>query len=328
MENLSMEALAGQRLMVGFEGIVFNSDLEILIRDLKVGGLILFARNIESPEQVAELCARAQGAAKDSGLPPLFVSVDQEGGVVARFKEPFTVFKGNPSIHSVSQADEFGRIVSDELRRVGVNMNLAPVLDVAFEQDSIMTNRSFKGGVKTVSALGTSVIKAMQDKGIMAVAKHFPGIGRTVADSHVELPILDVDQETLMRSDLLPFVEAQKSDVAGMMLSHILYRDLDPAWPASLSYTIAKQLLRDQLGYQGVVMTDDLDMKAIRHDIHTCIRQILRCHIDMVLICHKGPNIQKAYDDIFRHISRNPDMLQAGKESVNRILALKRKYLV
>ncbi len=319
--------LAGQRLMVGFEGLEFNSDLEYLIHDLHIGGLILFAINIESPAQVTTLCTRVQEFAGKCKLPPLFVSVDQEGGVVARFKEPLTVFKGNPFIHTLEQADVFGRIVSEELRRMGVNMNLAPVMDVAFEPDSIMIDRAFKGDSSTVSELGVRMIRTMQTNKVMAVAKHFPGIGRTIADSHFELPVLETEYKTMMNSDVLPFIAAGKAGVAGMMLSHILYRKLDPVWPASLSPAIAKHLLRDRLGYQGVVMTDDLDMKAIRYDIRTCIRQILRSHIDMVLICHKGPDIQAAYDEILRQISAQPDMLEAAEESYHRILTLKKQFL-
>ena len=186
---ISQKLMAGQRLMLGFDGIELNEDLKYIIGDIKACGIILFTRNIESPEQVTCLCRACQDYAKSRGVPPLFISVDQEGGAVARLKEPFTVFKGNPFIESVEDARKFASITADELKQVGINMDFAPVLDIAPEGvDSIMKDRVFKGDAKKVSTLGAELIFTLQNKGIMAVAKHFPGIGRTVKDSHFHLP--------------------------------------------------------------------------------------------------------------------------------------------
>ena len=289
---ISQKLMAGQRLMLGFDGIELNEDLKYIIDDIKACGIILFTRNIESPEQVTCLCRACQDYAKSRGVPPLFISVDQEGGAVARLKEPFTVFKGNPFIESVEDARKFASITADELKQVGINMDFAPVLDIAPEGvDSIMKDRVFKGDAKKVSTLGAELIFTLQNKGIMAVAKHFPGIGRTVKDSHFHLPVLDIDLESLWQSDMVPFVDAKNQDVAGIMLSHISYPQLDYQWQASLSPFIVNDLLRNQIGYDGLVMTDDLDMKAIEDNMETCIRQILKSGIDIALICHKGPNI-------------------------------------
>jgi beta-N-acetylhexosaminidase len=320
--------MAGQRLMLGFDGIELNEDLKYIIGDIKAGGIILFKRNIESPEQVAALCDACRNYAKSCGVPPLFIATDQEGGVVARLKAPFTQFKGNPFIESVRDAGNFAAITADELNQVGINMNLAPVLDIAPEGvDSIMKDRVFKGDAKNVSRLGREVIHTLQKKNIMAVAKHFPGIGRTVKDSHFHLPVLDIDLETLKQSDLVPFADAKNEGVSGIMLSHILYPQLDNRWQASLSPLIANDLLRDQMGYDGLVMTDDLDMKAIVHDMKTCIRQILRAGIDMALICHKGPDIDVAYHEIIRLLNEDERLCLMGKTSVERILRIKKKYL-
>ncbi len=294
MDNdvLSKKLMAGQRLMLGFDGLVFNDELKYIINELNAGGIILFKQNIESPDQVTRLCHDCQDYAKACDTPPLFIAVDQEGGVVARLKSPFTQFDGNPFIRTIEEAKAFAQVASDELKQSGFNMNMAPVLDWVPEGvDSIMKTRAFKGDIKTVSLLGNQMITTFQENGIMAVAKHFPGIGRTIKDSHFHLPILDIDPGTLKKTDMVPFVDAKANDVAGVMLSHIFYSQLDDQWQASLSPAIAHDLLRDKLGYDGLVMTDDLDMKAINKDIRTCIHQILRSSIDMVLICHKGPNI-------------------------------------
>jgi len=164
----------------------------------------------------------------------------------------------------------------------------------------------------------------------MAVAKHFPGIGRTVLDSHLEMPPLDADLQTLESSDLRPFYRALEYDVSGIMLSHILYSKIDKKWPASLSTKIAKDLLRVGMGFDGIVMTDDLDMGAIKnnYDIKAVIKQILMADIDITLICHKGPNIEIAYEKILKELKDSKSIKTKGKESVKRILETKEKYLL
>ena len=320
--------MAGQRLMLGFDGIDLNEEVKHIIGDIRAGGLILFKRNIETPDQVKALCKSCRAYAESCGLPPLFISIDQEGGTVARLREPFTLFKGNPYIEALEDARHFAAVTARELKSIGVNMNLAPVLDVAGDKgDSIMKDRAFKGNPERVASLGTEVIRTFQNNGILAVAKHFPGIGRTVKDSHLFLPELDMDLPDLETSDFIPFMAAKNEGVSGIMLSHILYPKLDEKWPASLSPFIAKDLLRDWIGYEGLVMTDDLDMKAIEKDIGTCVYQILSSGIDMALICHKGPNIDKAYHEIRRLLQEDETLSILGKKSLERILRVKQKYL-
>ena len=161
----------------------------------------------------------------------------------------------------------------------------------------------------------------------MAVAKHFPGIGRTVQDSHFHLPVLNIDLKTLEQSDMIPFKNAKESDVSGIMLSHISYPKLDHKWQASLSPFIANDLLRSQMGYEGLVITDDLGMKAIRHDMKTCIQQILKSGIDIALICHKGPDIDIACNEIKKQISQNKNLYQACNISLQRILKYKKNIV-
>ena len=325
---VSQKLMAGQRLMLGFDGVELNEELKYIIKDMNACGIILFTRNIDSPKQVTTLCSACQAYAKRCGLPPLFIAVDQEGGVVARLKEPFTLFRGNPFIDSVEDARTFAAVTAHELSQVGINMNFAPVLDIAPKGvDSIMKDRVFKGDAKNISRLGIEIILTLQKNGIMAVAKHFPGIGRTIKDSHSHLPVLDIDLANLWQSDLIPFVDAEKQNVAGIMLSHISYPKLDKKWQASLSPFIAGTLLRNQMGYDGLVMTDDMDMKAIKVDMKTCIRQILKSEIDMALICHKGPNIETAFHEIIQQLKDDENLYLKGRNSLERILRVKKKYL-
>jgi len=327
---LSNEQLAGQRLMVGFDGIGLNDDLKFLIDHIKVGGVILFARNLETPDQIKDLCAGLQDFAASCGQPPLFIAIDQEGGQVARLKEPFTQFPGNPHMHDEADAVHFAEVTAAELSQVGINMNMAPVLDVAPKEiDSIMAQRSFGGDPDWVARLGLKVIEHLQQNRIMAVAKHFPGIGRTILDSHLDLPVLKDDLEAIARFDLIPFEICIRHGVSGIMLSHIFYPQLDDQWPASLSKNIADDLLRQHMGYDGLIMTDDLDMGAImKHfNIQNSIQQILTADIDLALICHKGPNIEIAFEQIVKIITDSPEMKARGIESAGRIMGAKNKYL-
>ena len=328
--DFSDKQMAGQRLMVGFDGTEMNAELEFLIDTLKVGGIILFFRNLIDPGQIKNLCFSMQSYARSCGQPPLLIAIDQEGGQVARLKEPFTQFPGNPKMKGPEDAVFFAETTAKELSEVGINMNMAPVLDVAPEDiNSVMAERAFGPDPSWVSEQGKVVIEHLQAEKIMAVAKHFPGIGRTVLDSHFELPDLDIDVDAMKGFDLFPFKAAISHDVAGIMLSHIRYIGIDPDWPASLSKIIADDLLRKQMGYDGVVMTDDLDMGAIEkhYDIKTGIHQILSADIDMTLICHAGPNIENAFKEILDVQGRSQTMRAKGVKSLKRIVRLKKRYI-
>lgn len=327
--TFSTEQLAGQRLMAGFDGTVLNADLKLLIGTFKAGGLILFARNAETPDQIRNLCAQAQAYAADCGQPPLFIAIDQEGGQVARLKAPFTRFPEKPPLKNRADAENFARITARELTDVGINMNMAPVMDVNDPSiESVMRNRAFSHDADTVAQIGVTVIAGLQEKKVMAVAKHFPGIGRTTLDSHIDQPVLDADIETL-QADLVPFAAAVDHQVAGMMLSHIRYSALDPELPASLSVKIARDLLRHRMGYDGLVLTDDLDMGAIcnHFGINTAIDCILEADIDLILICHKGPAQAEAFARTCAWLAKAPGRRLRGLHSVERIMRFKRQYL-
>jgi len=330
MHRLSDKQMAGQRLMIGFDGIDLNEDLQYHIKNHQVGGLILFSRNITSPEQVRSLCDSTQAFARACGLPGLLIAIDQEGGTVARLKHPFTEFPGNIHMRTQEDAVNFARISAQELIDVGINMNMAPVLDVAFDpQVSIMKARSFGSDPDWVAQMGLTVIAHLQAGGVVSVAKHFPGIGRTILDSHLELPYLEADADELWAGDLEPFRQAIAHDVCGVMLAHICFRALDDEWPASLSKKIARNLLRHRMGYDGLVITDDLDMGAIKKHwgIRLVMQQILEAEIDVALLCHPGPDIATAYESIFSFQSASLRNRSLCERSVERIMRLKTRYL-
>lgn len=319
---------AGQRLMAGFRGTRLTDELRFLIDGLKVGGIILFARNIETPAQVGDLCRSAQEYAVASGLPPLFIAVDQEGGPVARFRPPrFSELPGAPHVRDAAEASRLARRTAAELTDMGLNMNMAPVLDVApSEMASIMADRAYGGDPERAAEMGVAVIEGLQEKGVMAVGKHFPGIGRTVLDSHHDLPSFDGSRADLDAVELPPFAAAIRAGVSGVMLSHIQYDRIDPHWPASLSSRIAREMLRDEMGFGGLVLTDDLDMGAIkRHfDIETAAERILAAEVDVAIICHSLDVLKQAHRLIRGHLA---DGRYNGDASVERIMGLKSRFL-
>lgn len=325
----TMERLAGRRIMAGFHGTELNSDLRYLIDTIGVCGIILFSRNITGREQLKSLCGEADAYARSRGLPPLLIAVDQEGGGVARLKAPdFTEFAGPPAITDEADAAHFARITASELSEAGINMNMAPVMDVVPEGvDSAMSKRVFGSDPHRVARLGATVIHGLQEAGIMAVAKHFPGIGRSRVDSHIQRPDLFVSYESLAAFDLVPFRAAIAADVSGIMLSHVRYPEIDPRWPASLSAEIGAGLLRNQMGYNGVVFTDDLEMGAVanHHDMPEIARQVLGAGIDVALVCKTKARIEDLFESMCRHIASAPQAAESAEASVHRISTLQHR---
>ncbi|MCP4667418.1 MAG: beta-N-acetylhexosaminidase, partial [Deltaproteobacteria bacterium] len=233
-----------------------------------LGGVILFSRNIKSPLQLAALCNALQDKAMTYHGTPLFLAIDQEGGSVSRFKEPFTLFPGNRAMgkdkRPVDKAKAFARITAKEMALVGLNMNLAPVVDVQCDEpEKHLLGRTFSADPQKVALLGRTVVKVLQEQGVMAVAKHFPGLGKASLDPHFHLPKIDVTAEELEEVNCPPFRAAIEQGVSGIMTSHALYPFLDPERPSTLSRKTLKGLLRDSLGFQGLIMTDDLEMGAL-----------------------------------------------------------------
>lgn len=327
--HLSDAQLAGQRLIAGFSGMVFDAELRTLIAEIKVGGLIFFKRNIVSPEQLAELCRRAQECARACGQPPLILAIDQEGGDVARLPPPFAQFPGPPFMKDLADAERFAATTAAELAAAGITTDLAPVLDVAVKEvASVMARRAFGSDPQRVTRMGMAVIDGLQSRGIMAVAKHFPGIGRTTLDSHLDRPRLDAAGSDLEDLDLVPFRAAIGRGVSGIMLAHVVYADLDPAWPASLSVKIARELLRGRLGYGGVVYSDDLEMGAItRHyPLPTVMERILAADVDLALICHSAQKQSEAFEQILGSLAGSAASRRRARISAGRILSLKAAY--
>lgn len=269
LDRMSLEQRVGQVFMLGFEGTTLTAANRALIHDLHLGGVTLFARNIDSGQQLAALDADLQTIADPL---PLFISVDQEGGLVVRVTDGATVFPGNMAIGAsgdLALAREIARASAQELLAMGVNMNLAPVVDVNTNPlNPVIGVRSFGSDVEQVSALGSETVRGLQASGVSAVAKHFPGHGDTAVDSHRDLPVVPHSRARLESTELRPFQAAMQAGVDGIMTAHLYLPAIEPQanLPATLSHTVLTGLLREQLGFTGLILTDALDMDAIKRD--------------------------------------------------------------
>ncbi|MEW6046677.1 MAG: beta-N-acetylhexosaminidase, partial [Bacillota bacterium] len=270
LRSMSLEQKVGQILHVGFPGLEVGPEISELVRRHYVGGVILFARNVSDPVQVAALTNALQEMAKRSGAGiPLLVSVDQEGGLVARLTRGATVFPGNMALGAAGSEElayQAGLWTARELRAVGIHQNYAPVVDVNNNpQNPVIGVRSFGESPEAVARLGAAMVRGLQDGGVLATAKHFPGHGDTTVDSHIDLPTVAHPMDRLQRVELLPFRAAIEAGVASIMTAHITFPAVDPTpgLPATLSERVLTDLLRRQMRFEGLVVTDAMEMGAI-----------------------------------------------------------------
>ncbi len=285
----------GQFLIGSFKGTSVPPEWRSLARDFDVGGAILFSRNLEAPEQVSEVAMEIEAL---GGSMPAWVSVDQEGGRVARLKEPFTRWPPMSTLGragSEALADRFARALAAELRAVGITLDYAPVLDVHTNpRNPVIGDRALAERADDVARLGRAIVIALQDEGIAACGKHFPGHGDTLADSHNELPLVEHPPDRLRAVEFEPFRAAMAADVAFIMTAHVLVPSLDEERPATLSPAIVGRLLREELGFGGVILSDDLEMKAIsaKRGVPGAAVDAIGAGCDAVLICSGDIDLQ------------------------------------
>jgi len=334
IRNKSLEELVGQLFMVGFEGTRFNTDLSYFLKKCHVGGVIYFKRNVQDPWQLAELTRTLQEKAMEISSIPLFISIDQEGGPVTRLGPPFTQFESQSAMASSEDPEAmiryFARTQAQELKLVGINMDLTPVLDINNRgSEGLMAARSYGSDPHQVARLGALCIRELQQAGIIACAKHFPGLGDTELDSHQDLPIQLKDKKELENMELISFREAIKIPTGVVMVSHVQYPTYDLKHPASLSTPIVTGLLRRELGYEGLVITDDLEMGAIGHhyEIEEALLLAFTAGVDCLLICHDPEKIERGYSYLLKKIKTGAISEDLFKKSLQRNLTLKQKFL-
>lgn len=330
------EERAGQHIMAGFTGIEAPAALLARIREGRLGGIVLFKRNIESAAQLHHLTESLQAAARASRLQtPLLISIDEEGGRVSRVSPDF--FQLPPAqalgrIGDLELTERAARAIGAELRAVGINMNFAPVLDqLTNPACTVIGDRAFGNEPTIVGKMGAAFIAGLQAEGVAATAKHFPGIGGMAPDPHEVLPASPLSLEELLERELLPFIAAwtpgiTKSPAAAVMIAHAVFEKIGPARPASLSPAIAGALLRDRLQYGGLAVTDDLEMGAIEDAAGGAVSAIA-AGVDIALICQSGEVQEKALESLAAAIRSGHIPEAAEKRSRERIFAVKERYI-
>jgi beta-N-acetylhexosaminidase len=328
LAQMSLEQKVGQVMLVGFAGLTVDEAVAGLLQPRHVGGVVLFKRNIESAEQVARLNDELR--ALFAGRVPPFIAVDQEGGNVVRLSDRNVVLPGNMVLGATRDAQlayEAGRAQGDDLRRLGFNMNLAPVLDVnSNPRNPVIGIRAFGDDVGLVSALGVQFVRGQQAARVVTVAKHFPGHGAAEADSHKGLPVVNAPEAELRRQ-LAPFVAAMHAGLDGMMTAHIATPTLSngDATPATLSRHLLGNVLRDELGFEGLVVTDELEMDAIdsRYGVGAAAVLAVNAGADMVLVPWRAEKVDEVREALLEAARTGELPGSRLDEAVRRVLRAK-----
>ena len=303
-------------LVIGFDGLTLPDSTRRLLDRPWVSGVILFRRNVEDLSQVEELTHAIE--AHRHGL---LICVDQEGGPVRRLRDGFPDVGPMRDIPDTPAAYEAGKTLGRGLRRLGFNVNFAPVLDVdSNPANPVIGQRSFSSDPNEVAARGIALHLGLESEGVISCGKHFPGHGDTDLDSHLALPVLDFDRERLDSLELVPFRAAIEAGFPMLMTAHISLPRLDPDWPATLSPILIDELLRTELGFSGVVVSDDLEMAAVaeRYSPETMIRQGVHAGVDLFLMCHDLQKQQAA----LRAIEGIPaELRQQSQDRIDRLVS-------
>jgi len=301
---------AGEMFMVGFAGTDPEAAAE-LIQRYHAGGVILFSRNIGGAADTKALCEGLQRLRREVSDSPLFIAIDQEGGCVARITEGVTVFPGNMALGATGSerlTRQAGTVMASELSALGINVNLAPVLDISSNpRNPGIGARSFGFDPELAARLGTAAIEGMQENGVFAAAKHFPGLGEALVDSHDQLPVVHASAAQLEERELKPFRAAIAAGATFIMTAHCAYSALDPSLaPATLSRPILSDLLRERLRFEGIVITDCLEMASIENRFSTpdAALTAVRAGATMLLVCHTREKQITAIETLGRAVER------------------------
>jgi beta-N-acetylhexosaminidase len=328
VEEMSVRELVGQMFVIGVGGTEPDYYVEKMIRERNIGGVLLFAHNMESEAQTRALTGALQElSVKTEPAIPLFVAVDHEGGAVSRApwvtRQPAAARVGERG--EPGEAREIAARIGEELRRAGVNTDLAPVVDTGF--GAAIGNRSYGEDPRLVARMGAAAVEGFEGAGVVSAAKHFPNHGPATADSHADLPVVDHDLETLRSYDLPPFEAAVEAGVPMVMVGHLVYPAIDPGRPASLSPE-AVGMLREDLGFGGVVVTDDLAMAAASGGSSPARAAVgaVEAGADLLLISSPPQQQADAYDAVVGAVESGEIPRERVEASVERVLAVKARY--
>lgn len=328
MTDRALHRLASSLFMVGFPGTTPTDDVLRLIDD-GIAGAILFKRNVDSPTQTAALIR----SLKAHAARPFIVSVDQEGGRVARLRgPPFTALPPMRELgrtRDLKLAERVGRLLAFECRAVGFDWDFAPVLDVDTNPaNPVIGDRSLHADARAVAELGVAMARGMEAEGVASCGKHFPGHGDTSQDSHLALPKLPHDLARLRSVELVPFAAWAKAGLSSVMTAHVIFDALEPGVPATMSARVLTGLLRQELGFEGVIVSDDLEMKAIA-DHFSVARAVVEgviAGVDLFLVCHHASVQRAAIDALVEAVKQGRVSEQRLEQSRARLAALAKRF--
>ena len=333
IENMTLDEKIGQMITVGIDGYTVNDKTKELIVDKKVGGIILFKDNINDSNQLLQLINNIKDINSKNKI-PLFISIDEEGGRVSRLPKEIKKLPSNEVIGNINDKElayDIGKTIGYSLKSFGFNMDFTPVLDInSNSKNTVIGDRSFSSNKNIVANLGVSEINGFKSRNIISVAKHFPGHGDTDIDSHYKLPIINKTLDELKEVEFVPFKNAIEENVPSIMVSHILLPEIDDINPASMSKTIITDILRKNLKFDGLIVTDDMTMGAITNNFdisEACIKSI-NAGADLLLICHGYETEVDVINNIKDAVDKGIISIDRINESVYRILSLKYSYKI
>lgn len=332
LDKLSLEEKVGQLVIVGMEGTTIDNATSKMLDTYHVGGFVFFKDNMESVDQSVQLFNSLKKANQDNPI-PLWMSIDEEGGRVTRLPEAFVKLPSSGQVGKSNDsglAQEFGSQIGQRAAGFGLNMVYSPVLDVNSNPDNpVIGDRSFGSSADQVSKLGIAAMKGIQETGVVPVVKHFPGHGDTSVDSHFGLPVVNHSMERLNEVELAPFKKAIDEGTDVVMVSHLLMSKIDPDTPASYSKPVITGLLREQLGFEGVVITDDMTMGAVETGQigigEAAVRSVL-AGTNIVLVGHDYEREEEVIQSLIQAVKSKRISEEVLNERVLPILRLKEKY--
>lgn len=331
IKSMTMEEKIGQLFILGFEGKDIEEETKHLIEDFKIGGLILFSRNIEDSNQIIQLINNLKDLNKNNKI-PLFISIDEEGGNVSRLPKEFKKLPQAKKIGDTRDIDlsfKFGELLGLRLKSLGFNLNYAPVMDInSNPKNPVIGNRAFGNNPEVVTSYGIPVMKGIQSMGIISGIKHFPGHGDTDVDSHINLPVINKSLEEIRDFELIPFKKSIEEDGDMIMIAHILFPNIDKEYPSTMSKDIITYLLRKEMGFEGVIISDDLTMGAIieNYTLEGATLKFLQSGGDIALICHGTDDFKSIFEYIKIKVKNEEIPIEDIDNKVYRILKLKKKY--
>jgi beta-N-acetylhexosaminidase len=323
----------GQLIFTGFPSTAPSQEFIRIVKEYKIGNVILFAHNISSALQVKKLCSDIQFLIKEYTGFPAFISVDQEGGMVVRLTQDCTNVPGAMAVAATGNPENAfiaGQITGSELRALGINIDLAPTIDVnSNPANPVIGVRSYGDNPMDVSKYGLEMMRGLNSSGVMSVLKHFPGHGDTAVDSHLALPKVDKSLEELEQTHILPFKIAIEKGAEAIMTSHILFPQIEKEnKPATLSRTILTDLLKVKLGFKGMVVTDCLEMNAIKEHYGTAkgALEALKAGADMVFISHSADIVEEAVLLIEKAVEAGELSMERIEDALSKVIKFKNKY--